>query len=453
MLATDTNTQHIDLMLWQQVMQDLQIEYGDSIFDSWFSQLIFIESRAGEILVSAPSRFVKEWIESNYQDVIVNALAKYTTKVERLVIVLRNAIMNIQAAAANDSATKKESDQLFELQLDPKMTLENFVVGEANKAAYNAAQLLVANKMPGNILFVQGQVGMGKTHLLQGLARSIREKQPDLQVAYFSADQFMHMYISAIRKNSLVDLQAKLRTLNVLLIDDIQFICGKNATQQELGQTLSQLVESNQKVIISSDVSPYNLNLDQRTKSRLIASLSVQLKSPEYQLRLDILHSKASQLQADVSAEVMSFIAEQINSSVRELEGAFARLVYMAALEGYATIDMHFAHQTLQESFDANQQQMTSDQVIDAVASFYQITPGEIRSKNRARRFSHPRQVAAFVAKQLTSDSLQDIGYRLGGKDHATVIYSVKKLEEKQQKDDVFAKEVQKVMLYVQDRK
>lgn len=450
--------------IWHGALEVLRHEYGDSTFRSWFSQMTYAELNGDKLTLTVPSRFIKEWIEYNYSQAIIKALSSFNQSITAIEIKIKSpraqitdASVSKAADAANDSKSPARDDSkcdILDFDLDPRFTFENFAVGKSNRIAYNAAQSIASGEeLPSkcNILYVQSPVGMGKTHLLQAIARDLRKNKPALKIAYLSADKFMHLYISAIKRNDLTSLQAKLRSLDVLLIDDLQFICGKNATQQELGQTFSQLTEANKKVIVSCDTNPYNLNLDPRTKSRLAGGLCVNIKPAEFELQLDILRLKTKLLGANISEDVLKYIAHKIISSVRELEGALSKLIYIAQIEG-VEIDVKYAQEHLKDSLAANERTATVDQVIDYVAEYFSLTPSEIRTKSRAKRYSMPRQIAAYIAKGMTTKSFQEIGFKLGGKDHATVIYSIKKLEQKLGEDKKFADEFARIMDYVGER-
>lgn len=449
--------------IWHSALEILRHEYGDSTFRSWFSQMSYAELSNNKLLLTVPSRFIKDWIDYNYGEAILKALSSVNSSITAIEIKIKSPRASIidanevtKGPVANDSADTKDSSKcgILDFDLDPRFTFENFAVGKSNRIAFNAAQSIASGEdLPSksNILYVQSPVGMGKTHLLQAIAHDLRAKKPDLKIAYLSADKFMHLYISAIKKNDLTSLQSKLRSLDVLMIDDLQFICGKNATQQELGQTFSQLTEANRKVIVSCDTNPYNLNLDPRTKSRLAGGLCVNIKPAEFELQLDVLRLKSKLLNVEIEEEVLKHIARKIISSIRELEGALSKLVYIAQIEG-AVIDVHYAEEHLKDSLAANERAVGVDQVIDFVAEYFNLTPDEIRTKSRAKRYSIPRQIAAYIAKNLTTKSFQEIGFKLGGKDHATVIYSIKKLEKRLGEDKKFADEFARIMDFVGER-
>jgi chromosomal replication initiator protein len=448
--------------IWDAALESLRHEYGDSTYRSWFSQLSFVEQKANTVILGVPSRFIKEWIDYNYLSAIKETIQSVSPLVNNLEIQITasqalSTISNTLPAfnAANDEiALSGAKCDLMDFDLDPRYTFANFIVGPSNKVALNAARMIADNsKLPGesNILYIQSPVGMGKTHLLQSVAAEFKEKNPNLKIAYLSADKFMHLYISAIKRNDLISLQAKMRKLDLLLIDDIQFICGKNATQQELGQTFSQLTESNKKVVISCDTTPYNLNLDQRTKSRIAGGLCVVIKPSDYDTRLEILIHKAKSLATEIPEEVIKYLAGRICSSIRELEGAISKLAYFASFEE-REITIEFATEILLENFEANEKKLSVDLIIDLVAEYHKLTATEIRNKSRAAKYSIPRQTAAYLAKQMTSKSLQEIGFKLGGKDHATVIYSVKKLEAKLKASQEFSDEVAKIVNFIGER-
>ena len=286
---------------------------------------------------------------------------------------------------------------------------------------------------------------MGKTHLLQSITAHVQAEHPNRNVIYLSAEKFMQLYIRAVRDNDILSFKEELRSARLLLIDDLQFICGKSSSEQELIGTISALTESNKQVVIACNSSPYDLNLDTRTKSRLTGGLVVNITQADYSLRLKILQSRATRLDILVPGEILQFVADNITSNIRELEGAFNKLVSYCSITEQP-MSFEATKEILQDNIAAHTRQININQILEHVASFYSVKVADIQSKKRNAHFVLPRQIAAYIAKQLTTLSLQEIGLQLGNKDHATVIYSIKKVEEKITYDPVFANVISKIM-------
>jgi len=317
------NNQQVNLQLgaelWLSTQEMLRHEHGDSTYRSWFSQISFGEVKDNTLILTAPSRFIKEWVDYNYLQAIAQTVATINNSISKIEIKIKptRALFTevskvAQVGFKNDDILVDEKCDLMDYDLDKRFSFDNFIVGQSNRLAFNAAKsVATGGKLPveNNILYIQSPVGMGKTHLLQAIAMELRANS-ELKVAYLSADKFMHLYIGAIRRNSLIELQTKMLALDVLLIDDLQFICGKNATQQELGRIFSQLTESNKKVVVSCDTTPYNLNLDPRTKSRLAGGLCVKVMPTDYDLRFEILLHKSKSLDVPISEDVLKYLAQ-----------------------------------------------------------------------------------------------------------------------------------------------
>ena len=424
--------------VWTKLLDELHEEFGEAVFKGWFVHLTFQELKDDTIVITAPSRFIKEWIANNYLKYIskkVSEINPTITYVDLRVKPTRSKISGPKCVI-NDNYEKIIEDEhkcdILSSHLNPRFTFENFVVGTSNKIAHGAAKSVAEHKkLPGdnNILYLHSSVGLGKTHLLQAITSYMREHKPKAKVAYLSAEKFMHLYIKSVKNNDVVTFKEKLRSADVLLVDDLQFICGKTGTQQEFTNIMNSLTDSNKIVVISSDVSPFNLNIDPRSKSRIAGGLVVEIKNSDYDLRLSILKNKVAQMEeANVSDDVLKLIADKISSSNRELEGALNKIITHATLSG-ETVSVELATNLIHDNISAHEREISIEQIIEFVSAEYGIKSSEMLSKSRAAKFVLPRQIAAYLAKQLTKKSLQEIGQKLGNRDHATVIYSVSKLE------------------------
>lgn len=441
-------------LLWERTLELLLEKYGDPIYRSWFSHIQFQEARVDELMLNVPSKFIKEWISNNYLQTIQVIVSSLNPKFATVTLNVKptrakiapKVITNDNLETANPN---EERCDFFSYNLDPRFNFDTFVVGNSNKIVVSAAKAIVDGNTAvsdhNNVLFIKSPVGMGKTHLMQAIAAAIKAKDPSKRVAYLSADKFIYLYIKSVKNNKLVDFKEKLRSADVLLFDDLQFICGKTGTQQEFLNTFSALTESNKKVVVTCDVSPYNLNLDARSISKLAGGLVVGIKPSDKDLRKKILGSKALQYNISVADEVLELISDNIMSSNRELESALSKLITHCSL-GDSEINLKSATEILKDNFSANDQTITVERIMQIIAENYSITVDDIISKSRAAKFVVPRQICAYLAKQMTKNSLQDIGFKLGGRDHATVIYSVRKLEDRLAVDKKLVEEIAKLI-------
>jgi chromosomal replication initiator protein len=442
--------------VWVAVVEKIRCDMGASVFNTWFANLRFKELNGDIITISAPSRFIREWVLTNYYMKLKDYVLAEDDRIKRFDLRVNAKHCSLQV---NDEAEIVSEElpcpQFISYSLDARFTFDNFIVGDCNKLA-RAAALAVAKQGSNNdiakgVLYIKGPVGMGKTHLLQAVAQYIELNRKDQKVMYISAEKFMHQYVRAIKANETYRFKEALRELDVLLFDDIQFICGKSGTQQEFANTLNAMMESGKMIIIASDRSPYDLQLDQRTASRLTGGLCVEIKRPTVSLRNDILRSKAEQIKMAIAPEVMDFVAKNVSASIRELEAALNKIVASARLLNH-DINLELTREVLQDCLVANENSISVEKIIEVVANYYGLQQSEILSKSRAPKVSYPRQVIAFLAKRMTEKSLQDIGYKLGKRDHATVIYSVKKLEDLISSDSSVSCEVTKLMDLLQAR-
>jgi chromosomal replication initiator protein len=328
--------------------------------------------------------------------------------------------------------------------LDPRLTFQNFVVGKPNELAFAAARRVAdSTSVPFNPLFLYGGVGLGKTHLMHAIAWEIRTRDPSRRVIYLSAEKFMYQFIRALRFRDTVAFKEQFRSVDVLMIDDVQFISGKDSTQEEFFHTFNALVDQNRQVVISADKSPSDLEgLEERLRSRLGWGLVADIHPTTYELRLGILQSKAEQLRAQIPQKVTEFLAHKIQSNVRELEGALNRIVAHSTLVG-RDITLETTQEVLHDLLRANDRRVTIEEIQKRVAEHYTIRIADMSSARRARAVARPRQVAMYLAKVLTSRSLPEIGRKFGGRDHTTVMHAVRKIEELKAADPALAEDVE----------
>ena len=327
-------------------------------------------------------------------------------------------------------------------QLDSRNSFENFVVGKPNELAFAAARRVAEFNGDFNPLFLYGGVGLGKTHLMHAIAWEIRKNFPERKVIYMSAEKFMNHFINAIRFKNMASFKNEFRTVEVLMIDDVQFICGKDNTQEEFFHTFNALVDQERRIVISADKSPSDLELDDRLRSRLGWGLVADIHPSTYELRLGILKAKAEYEKIEIQDSVLSFLAHKITSNIRELEGAFNRIIANINLLG-VQVTVEMVQEILRDLLRANERQVTIEEIQKRVAAQYMIRQTDMTSSRRTANIARPRQIAMYLAKQLTQSSLPDIGRRFGGRDHTTVIHAVKKIESLIEKDSNMAEDVE----------
>jgi chromosomal replication initiator protein len=451
---------------WARVRARLRQEVGELAYRSWLKPLTLGELRENRLRLVVPTRFMRDWINGHYAERLHALWASENSAIAAVEVCIQPAIPlrkpdapeeTAEAAppAAQNNAEPRKApvvlrngadilDDDISAPLDPRFTFKNFVVGKPNELAYAAAQRVADSAaVPFNPLYLYGGVGLGKTHLMHAIAHAIRERDPSRKVIYLSAEKFMYKFIRALRYQNTVAFKEQFRSVDVLMIDDVQFIAGREATQEEFFHTFNALVDQNRQVIISADKSPSDLEgMEERLRSRLGWGLVADIHPTTYELRLGILQSKAEGMRAQIPQKVMEFLAHKISSNVRELEGALNRIVAHADLVGRA-ITLESTQEVLQDLLRANDRRVTIDEIQKKVAEHYNIRLSDMSSARRARAVARPRQVAMYLSKQLTQRSLPEIGRKFGGRDHTTVMHAVKKVEELVGEDAGFAEDVE----------
>ena len=432
---------------WQKVMQLMRERLGETVYQRWLAPLP-AEAGAAGVIISVPTRFMRDWIEQHYIDQLQN-LWQQSGGPGNVALAVTSSLRPAAAQPGADAAESKAAAPSAAAPavigaatppsfiadgaatLDPRFTFENFVVGRANELAYAAARRVAEQNAPGfNPLFLYGGVGLGKTHLMHAIAWHLRRNHPERRVIYMSAEKFMYQFVRALRFKDTVAFKDQFRSVDVLMIDDVQFISGREHTQEEFFHTFNALVDQNRQVIVSADKSPQDLDkIEERLRSRLGWGLVADIHPTTAELRLNILQSKARLSGCPVPEKVLEFLAHKISSNVRELEGALNRIVAHAQLVGRA-ITPEMTQEVLADILRATDRRITIDEIQKRVAEHYNIRLADMHSARRARVVARPRQVAMYLAKQLTPRSLPEIGRKFGGRDHTTVIHAVRKVEE-----------------------
>ena len=438
---------------WGTIRDSLRQSVGHNNFVTWIAPLEFEGLKDGVALFTAPSPFVGDWVSRNYADQIRQQIAlsgNSVSRVEFRVGAPRRAAGATGAAAApvapaaprpapapRPAAARPADDgELPGAPLDARFTFDSFVVGKPNELAHAAARR-VAEGGPAsfNPLFLYGGVGLGKTHLMHAIAWELQTKRPELKVLYLSAEQFMYRFIQALREKQVMDFKELFRSVDVLMVDDVQFIAGKDSTQEEFFHTFNALIDQNKQIVISADRAPGEIkDLEERIKSRLQCGLVVDVHPTDYELRLGILQQKTEIYQGrygnvQLAPGVLEFLAHRITTNVRVLEGALTRLFAFASLVG-KEITLDLTQDCLADILRANDRKITVEEIQRKVAEYYNIRLADMIAAKRVRTIARPRQVAMFLSKQLTSRSLPEIGRRFGGRDHTTIMHGIRKIEE-----------------------
>ncbi len=434
--------------IWKQVHKALRGEFGEAVFRSWLKPLTLQAFYHGTMEVSVPTRFMKDWIQTHYAKRILEMACEKTSEIKRLeIVVVQNAIPldDVADAPKKSNENKKPAIDQFEIAspLDQRFTFDSFVVGKPNALAHAAARRVVeSSSVPFNPLFIYGGVGLGKTHLMHSIAWMIGDQAPEKQVMYLSAEKFMYQFVKALRSNETMAFKEFFRGVDVLMIDDIQFIAGKESTQEEFFHTFNALVDQNKQIIISADKAPSDLTgIEERLRSRLAWGLVADIQPSTYELRLGIVQAKRDQLEAKIPDAVLEFLALKVTSNIRELEGALNRIVAHAEVSRNE-ITLESTQEVLQDLLRSHDRRITIDEIQRKVAEHYNIRLSDMHSARRARAVARPRQVAMYLSKQLTARSLPEIGRKFGGRDHTTVMHAVRKIEELSGEDPSFAQDV-----------
>jgi chromosomal replication initiator protein len=440
------------LNLWNKVHADMREEFGEAVFRSWLKPLTLQAYYHGTLEVSVPTRFMRDWIQTHYSGRILEMCKVDNENVQRVeIVVVQNAIHDDEAdeveqarLKANENKKTEEDPYNLSSPFDPRFTFETFVVGKPNALAHAAARRIVESQnIPFNPLFLYGGVGLGKTHLMHAIGWAMKKHWPERRVMYLSAEKFMYQFVKALRSNDAMNFKDTFRSVDVLMIDDIQFISGKESTQEEFFHTFNALVDQNKQIVISADKAPSDLlGLEERLRSRLAWGLVADIHPTTYDLRLGILQSKREMLQADVPDPVLEFLALKVTSNIRELEGALNRIVAHADVSKQS-VTLETTQEVLQDLLRSHDRRITIDEIQRKVAEHYNIRMTDMHSARRARNVARPRQVAMYLAKQLTARSLPEIGRKFGGRDHTTVMHAVRKIEELMESDAQIAQDVE----------
>jgi len=438
---------------WARIRGRLQSEVGDVEYRTWLRQMTLAGFDGDEVIVHLPTRFLRDWVRGHYGDRL-NALWQQENRSIRRVALRVGGATAVNGLAESLAPDEQRSEPARPRPegLESPFTFDTFVVGKPNEFAYACARRVAAQPASQgfNPLFLYGGVGLGKTHLMHAIAWELsptatttRPNMRPVSVAYMSAEKFMYRFIAAIRSQSTMEFKEQLRSVDVLMIDDLQFLIGKDNTQEEFFHTFNALVDAGKQIVVSADKSPSDLQLlDDRLRTRLGCGMVADLHATTYELRISILESKARLAGVAVPPKVMEFLAHKITANVRELEGALNRLVAHANLFG-RPVTLDAAQEVLHDVLRAYDRKVTIEEIQKRVAEHYNIRLTDMSSPRRARAVARPRQIAMYLAKQLTSRSLPEIGRKFGNRDHTTVMHACAKVGELMERDAAFAEDVE----------
>jgi len=435
---------------WKVVQSTMKKKLGQDIFESWLKKIELIEEFNNYVLISVSTRFIRDWITSRYLDQILQIIKEYKKNIIRIEFVIEDKNNKQSQSFGNDLEQSNENlikdnvsfikDSFLQYnRIDPNKNFDNFVTGPSNKLAFEASKKVSQDISHYNPLYLYGGVGMGKTHLLNSIGLSLKEKN---KVMFISAERFMYQFVKSIKSNEMVKFKEYFRNTDILLIDDIQFMNGKEAMQEEFFHTFNALIEKGSQIIVSADRPPNKLTrIQERIKSRFSGGLVVDIQNPDYELRYKIIKSKTDELelsysnQINITKEIQEFISNEVRTSIRELVGALNRIVSFSRI--YNKIpSISEVRVILKDLLNLSENKVTIDFIQTTVCKFFKISKNEMLSPRRSRYLVRPRQTAIYLSKMLTSKSLPEIGRAFSNRDHTTVIHSVKTIDKLRKEDN-----------------
>ena len=450
-LNQNLNNNNSEVINWELVQEDFKTKFGKDVFESWLKKMKLLETNSNNLLISVPTRFIRDWITSRYLDNVIQIVKSHNKNINRIEFKINSTYVqshdnqndiNINEQNSNqvDSNIAFIKDSFVQYnRIDPNKNFDNFIVGPSNSLAYEASKKVTENYSSYNPLYLYSGVGMGKTHLLNAIGLKLKK---DKKVMFISAERFMYHFIKSIKSNEMIKFKDYFRNTDVLLIDDIQFMSGKEALQEEFFHTFSSLLDKGSKIVLTSDRPPSKLSrIQERIRSRFSGGLVVDIQNPDLNLRAEILKNKLSELRIlnnnniDISEDVQNFICSEIKSSVRELEGALNRIVSFSRIYNRVA-NLSETRVILKDLLNINENKVSIDNIQTIVCKYFKISKNEMLSSRRSRYLVRPRQTAIYLAKMLTSKSLPEIGRCFSNRDHTTVIHSVKTIEKLRKEDN-----------------
>ncbi len=430
-----------NILKWDEVLSKFELTFGKDVYESWIKNINLKKEFNHYVVLSAPTRFVRDWIVSRYADKVLDIIKTFKKSIQRIEFLIDESSENNTKPDYRKSAPVSfiENSVLNYNRFNSQNSFTNFMVGESNELAYTAAKKLCTQSSHYNPLFIYSEVGMGKTHLLNAIGLEI---QQDKKVMFVSAERFMQHFIKSLKGNDMVKFKEFFRKANIFIIDDIQFLGGKEATQEEFFHTFNELMEKGSQVVISSDRPPSNLDrIQPRIRSRLSGGLVIDIQPPDLSLRIKILKSKLTEIQKNfkenynISDEVLNFLATEVTSSIREMVGALNRILAFSKINTKSP-SIYESKKILKDFINTNNKLINVESIQNLVADYFNLNIKEMLSPRRSRSLARPRQIAMYLSKQHTTNSLPDIGRKFSNRDHTTVIHAVKKIDELMRKDN-----------------
>ena len=451
------NNSHPINLNWNTVQSEMKIKLGNDIYESWIKKISFVEEFTNYVLLSVPTRFIRDWIVSRYLDQILQIIKNFKKDIIRIEFKIEDQKLNKNTIQDKDNfeiIDKKENisfikDSFLQYnRIDPNKRFDNFITGSSNKLAYEASLKVSENISHYNPLYIYGGVGMGKTHLLNSIGFELRKNN---KVMFISAERFMYQFVKSIKSNDMVKFKEYFRNTDILLIDDIQFMNGKEAMQEEFFHTFNALIDKGSQIIVSADRAPNKLSrIQERIKSRFSGGLVVDIQKPDYELRKKIVESKVEELkslypeQIKISKDIENFIGTEITASVRELVGAINRIISFSRVYNKVP-NLGETKIVLKDLLNFTENKVTIDLIQTLVCKFFKISKNEMLSSRRSRYLVRPRQTAIYLSKILTSKSLPEIGREFSNRDHTTIIHSVKTIEKLKEKNPEMVENINKL--------
>jgi len=440
---------------WISIQTEMKSKLGIDIYESWLKKIIFVEEFNNYILLSVPTRFIRDWITSRYLDQILQTVRNYKKEIIRIEFKIidqnskNNQVNETTSLVENNENISFLKDTYLQYnRIDPNKTFKNFLTGPSNKLAYEASLKVSENFSSYNPLYIYGGVGMGKTHLLNSIGFELKKKR---KVMFISAERFMYQFVKSIKANEMVKFKDYFRNTDVLLIDDIQFMNGKEAMQEEFFHTFNALLDKGSQIIVSADRAPNKLSrIQERIKSRFSGGLVVDIQKPDYELRKKVVENKIEELnnlypdQIKISREIQDFISTEITASIREIVGAINRTVSFSRIYNKMP-NLSEIKVVLKDLLNLSENKVTIDLIQTLVCKFFKISKNEMLSSRRSRYLVRPRQTAIYLTKILTSKSLPEIGREFSNRDHTTIIHSVKTIEKLKEKNPEMVDNINKL--------
>jgi chromosomal replication initiator protein len=456
----DNSLENSPNRIWNKALESLQKELNPHVYERWLTPIIPLEWGEGVLNLGVPDEFFKNWIQDHYGNMIHFALKDASgvegaraefqvVKTEAPVSVPEQTMRGTFAPSARFTASPSQPAQ--DSALNPKYTFEAFVVGPSNRFAQAASMAVAESPAKAyNPLFIYGPVGLGKTHLMQAIGQEVLKRNPSSRVLYITSEKFTNELINAIKTGTTLKFREKYRSVDCLLIDDIHFIAGKEATMEEFFHTFNSLYDAHKQIVVSSDKPPKDINhLEERLVSRFEWGLVTDIQPPDFETRTAILRKKAERENLFIPDSVTFFIADRIKSNIRELEGALIRVVAYSKLVG-KDVDESVAVEVLKDLIVESQKKITVDLIQRKVAEYFEIRPSEMAAKRRSKNVVYPRHLAMYLSREMTGLSLPEIGEQFGGKDHTTVLHAYEKIKKDIKKDQKAKSLVDKLILEIQ---